>query len=310
MKRIFYFFVLVLLTFLAQRPIIYSESVVNNIEFLETADASITYYDTLNEQAPAETDINKLRNLSVLQKNFYAVDKKTGMKEDMFNIDKLLSENVHINIEESGPKILIFHTHGSEMYADSKNENEGVIGAGEYLKQLLEDKYGIECLHYTHKFDVVNGKLQRDGAYERAEPVIAQIIEENPSIQLVIDLHRDGVNENLRLVTNVDNEQCAKVMFFNGLCRKWTNGKLEDIPSLRNPYIHTNLALSLKMQMKMNELYPNLTRKIYLNAYRYSLHMKDKSMLIELGAQTNTVKEVNNSVEKIAEVLYDVVVSD
>ncbi|MGN1319339.1 MAG: stage II sporulation protein P [Lachnospirales bacterium] len=275
---------------------------------METADASITYYDTLNEQAETETDISKLRNISTLQKNYYAVDKKTGMKEDMFNIDKLLNENVHINIEENGPKILIFHTHGSEMYLDSKNENEGVIGAGEYLKELLEDKYGIEVMHFTQKFDVVNGKLQRDGAYERAEPVISHIIEENPSIQLVIDLHRDGVNENLRLVSNIDGDKCAKVMFFNGLCRKWTNGKLEDISSLKNPYINTNLALSLKMQMKMNELYPNLTRKIYLNAYRYSLHMKDKSMLIELGAQTNTVEEVHNSIEKLAEVLYEVTV--
>ena len=57
------------------------------------------------------------------------------------------------------------------------------------------------------------------------------------------------------------------------------------------------------MQLAMNELHPNLTRKIYLNAYRYSLHMKDKSMLIELGAQTNTVEEINNSIERIAEVI-------
>ncbi len=300
--------IIILLTLLCQQRYIYNSMVVNDVKFLETADASITYYNTLNESMPAETDINKLRNLSVLQKNYYAVDKKTGMQKDMFNIDKLLSENVHINIEENGPKILIFHTHGSEMYADSGNVNEGVIGAGEYLKQLLEDKYGVECLHITNRFDMVNGSLLRDGAYERAEPVISQVIAENPSIQLVIDLHRDGVNENLRLVTNIDGEQCAKVMFFNGLCRKWTDGKLNDISSLKNPYISTNLALSLKMQMKMNELYPNLTRKIYLNAYRYSLHMKDKSMLIELGAQTNTLKEVNNSIEKLAEVLYDVTV--
>jgi hypothetical protein len=298
---------MIMLTVFCQQSYIYSSFVVNDVEFLETGDATITYYDTLQEQNVPQFNIEEMRNLSTLQKNYYAVDKKTGMKEDMFNIDKLMAENLHINMEGNGPKILIFHTHGSETYADSNGINEGVIGAGEYLKQILEDKYGIECMHYTQRFDVVNGSIQRDGAYERAEPVISQIIAENPSIQLVIDLHRDGVNDNLRLVTNVNGEQCAKVMFFNGLCRKWTNGRLEDLTSLKNPYISTNLALSLKMQLKMNELYPNLTRKIYLNAYRYSLHMKDKSMLIELGAQTNTVKEVNNSVEKLAEVLYEIV---
>lgn len=307
MKSLIRFSIMIMLTVFCQQSYIYSSFVVNDVEFLETGDATITYYDTLQEQNVPQFNIEEMRNLSTLQKNYYAVDKKTGMKEDMFNIDKLMAENLHINMEGNGPKILIFHTHGSETYADSNGINEGVIGAGEYLKQILEDKYGIECMHYTQRFDVVNGSIQRDGAYERAEPVISQIIAENPSIQLVIDLHRDGVNDNLRLVTNVNGEQCAKVMFFNGLCRKWTNGRLEDLTSLKNPYISTNLALSLKMQLKMNELYPNLTRKIYLNAYRYSLHMKDKSMLIELGAQTNTVKEVNNSVEKLAEVLYEIV---
>ncbi len=307
MKRILIVSTAIILTVFCQKSYVYNSRVATDVTFLETADASITYYDTLQEQSVPEFDINKMRNLSTLQKSYYAVDKKTGMKEDMFNIDRLMAEDVHINTEGDGPKILIFHTHGSEMFADSKNVNEGVIGAGEYLKSILEDKYGIECIHNTERFDMVNGSLQRDGAYERAEPVITHIIEENPSIQLVIDLHRDGVNENLRLVTNVDGEQCAKVMFFNGLCRKWENGVLKDIDSLQNPYITTNLALSLKMQLKMNEKFPNLTRKIYLNAYRYSLHMKDKSMLIELGAQTNTVEEINNSVERLAEVLVEVV---
>lgn len=307
MKKVLVVSIIILLTALCQKSYVYNSRVAANVTFLETGAASITYYDTLQEQSVPEFDIEKMRNLSTLQKSYYAVDKKTGMKEDMFNIDRLMAEDVHINMEGDGPKILIFHTHGSEMYADSQNINEGVIGAGEYLKQLLEDKYGIECIHCTQRFDVVNGGLQRDGAYERAEPVITHIIEENPSIQLVIDLHRDGVNENLRLVSNVDGEQCAKVMFFNGLCRKWESGVLKDLTDLKNPYISTNLALSLKMQIKMNEMFPNITRKIYLNAYRYSLHMKDKSMLIELGAQTNTVEEVNNSVERLAQALYEVV---
>jgi stage II sporulation protein P len=57
----------------------------------------------------------------------------------------------------------------------------------------------------------------------------------------------------------------------------------------------------------MNELYPGITRKIYINAYRYSLHMKDKSMLIELGAQTNTIDEVYNTIDMLAETINCVV---
>ena len=192
------------------------------------------------------------------------------------------------------------------MFADSKDMSDGIIGAGNRLAKDLEEKYGIKCLHITDSFDTVNGKVQRDGAYERAEPVIKKVLAENPSIELVIDLHRDGVNPNLHLVTTDNGQQCAKVMFFNGLCKKQTNGKLQNIPGLSNPYIKTNLALSFRMQQKMNELYPNLTRKIYLNAYRYSLHMKDKSMLIELGAQTNTIEEINNSIDRLAKTIYEV----
>lgn len=236
----------------------------------------------------------------------YAIDKKTGMAKDLFNIEEMSGKNLHINIEESGPKVLIFHTHGSEMYADSKNVNDGVIGVGEHLKKTLEDRYGVECLHITDRFDFVDGRLKRDGAYERAEPVIANIIRDNPSIELVIDLHRDGVNENLRLVTNIDGKPYAKIMFFNGICRKWENGELKPIKGLENPYVKTNLALSYQMQKAVLDFNENLPRKIYINAYRYSLHFKDKSMLVELGAQTNTVEEATNSIEVVAEAIAKV----
>ncbi len=236
-------------------------------------------------------------------KAFYAFDKKTGFDAGLFDTKKMAEKNLHINMEGNGPKILIFHTHASEMYADSRDVNEGVIEAGERLKSILEDKYGVECLHITDRFDVVDGKPQRDGAYERAEPVITQIIAENPSIQLVIDLHRDGVNENLRLATRIDGKPYAKIMLFNGICRKWEDGKLIKTEGLDNPYLDTNLALSYQMQYALCSENADICRKIYINAYRYSLHMKDKSMLIELGAQTNTREEAGNSVEVIAEAI-------
>jgi stage II sporulation protein P len=127
---------------------------------------------------------------------------------------------------------------------------------------------------------------------------------------MVIDLHRDGVNENLRLVTNVDGKPCAKIMYFNGLCMKWNNGVLSEINNLQNPYLSTNLALSFQMQLETNSLYPGLARRIYLNAYRYSLHLKDKSMLIELGAQTNTRQEIYNSIEILAKVINNTVTNE
>ncbi|MDO5389372.1 MAG: stage II sporulation protein P [Clostridia bacterium] len=274
-----------------------------DVSVYELGNVLISSDDTKNSDSTHIGQPIDLTDINSLKKSFYAIDKKTGMPSDLFNLTEFSQANLHINTEGNGPKVLIFHTHGSEMYADSKNTNEGVIGVGEYLKSILEDKYGIECLHITDKFDIVEGKLQRDGAYERAEPVITQIIKENPSIQLVIDLHRDGVNENLRLATEINGKSYAKIMFFNGICRKWENGNLVPTEGLENPYLKTNLALSFQMQYAVTQFNSNITRKIYINAYRYSLHMKDKSMLIELGAQTNTYEEALNSIEVVADAL-------
>ena len=268
---------------------------------------SVSIYEmgevSIDNQVNFSAAIKSSQNINNSLKSIYAIDKKTGITNDLFDTNAMSKANLHIKKEGNGPKILIFHTHGSELYADSKNINEGVIGVGEHLKAMIEDKYGIECIHLTDRFDMVNGKLQRNGAYERAEPVVRQILKENPSIELVIDLHRDGVNNNLRLVTNIDGKNYAKIMFFNGICKKWDNGKLVDIPDLVNPYVKTNLALSYQMFQQVYGFNGNLPRKIYINAYRYSLHMVDKSMLIELGAQTNTYEEALNSIEVVGEAL-------
>jgi stage II sporulation protein P len=285
-----------------------SQTIPAEASLCELAQVSLVT-DTGLTESIEPTDIQALSDLSVLRNRYYSVDKKTGMSPTLFDINRLMATDVHINKAGTAPKVLIFHTHAHEAYADS-GEDGGVIGAGERLKAELES-YGISTLHVTESFDVVDGKMQILGAYERMEPYISKVLRDNPSIELVIDLHRDGVGENVRLVTDVNGEECAKVMFFNGLCQKLdADGVLRPTPDLTNPYVEQNLALSLKAQMCAGELYPGLTRKIYLNAYRYSLHLKPNSMLVELGAQTNTEDEVERSVHYLAEILYKTVFSE
>ena len=89
-------------------------------------------------------------------------------------------------------------------------------------------------------------------------------------------------------------------MFFNGMSRSRKNG---DIEYLYNPYIEDNLATSLQMQVNAMKYYPGYVRHIYLKSYRYNMHLKPKSLLIEAGAQTNTVQEMKNSMEILADLL-------
>jgi len=254
-------------------------------------------------------DIQKLKDINYLKKNFYIVDSRTDLIQNDIDAERFIDMDFSLNEEKDGPKILIFHTHSQEMFADSdvsKGMEEGIWGAGERLKEILEEEYNIDVLHDSGQYDVANGKSQTTGAYERMEPSIRKILADNPSIEVVIDMHRDGVAENVHLVTEQNGKQCAKIMFFNGLCRLNKGGGLESISSLPNPYINDNLAFSFNMQLAANKMFPDFTRRVYINAYRYSLHMMPKSLLIEVGAQTNTKEEVMNSMDILAQILAEV----
>jgi len=255
-----------------------------------------------------DMSIEKLRDFDYLLSNFYTVDSSTMIGPDQLNADDLLGRSMKIDNTEEGPKILIFHTHSQEEFADSTpgDTATSIVGVGEYLTQLLNEK-GIETIHDTGVYDIINGKLDRSNAYENAEASVRPIIEANPSIQVAIDLHRDGVAEGTHLVTEVNGKPTAKIMYFNGLSRSRTNG---DIEYLYNPYIQDNLAFSLQMQLASESMYPGFVRHIYLRAYRYNLHLLPKSLLIEAGAQTNTVEEMMNAMEVLSDILYSVIMGE
>ena len=143
---------------------------------------------------------------------------------------------------------------------------------------------------------------KRDYAYSNSLPALEAILKENPSIEVVIDLHRDGLDGE-KLVTQIDGKQVAKIMFFNGLSRTTAMG---DIDYLYNPYIADNLAISFQMQLKAAEYYPGFTRRIYLKGDRYNMHYCPKTLLIEVGAQTNTVSEAMNAMVPLADLLNKV----
>ena len=243
----------------------------------------------------------KLNDFDYLIQNFYVVDRTTTINSSQLNAADLLGRSMKLTHGPDAPQILIYHTHSQERFADSVpgDAATSIVGAGEYLTQLLGG-YGFHVLHHTGEYDVDT----RDDAYSRAGPVIEQILKENPSIEVVIDLHRDGVPEGKRLVTDVQGKQTASIMFFNGLSRTTANG---DISYLPNPYIQDNLAFSLQMQIAAQEYYPGFSRMIYLKGYRYNLHYCPKSLLVEVGAQTNTVQEVMNAMEPLADILAKVI---
>ena len=240
-----------------------------------------------------------LQDYTELVKAFYAIDSTTAAGTELLNTEKLLSKDMRMQGGNDEPQILIYHTHSQEAFVDSipGDESTTIVGAGEKLAQLLREKYGYNVLHLTESFD----KESRDYAYSNSLPVLEQLLEENPSIEVVIDLHRDAMPEDRRLVVDLQGRPTAQFMFFNGLSRTAKNGPIE---SLENPYLGDNLAFSFQMQTASNEYYPGIARRIYLKAYRYNLHLRPKSLLIELGAQNNTVEEIMNAIDPLAHIIH------
>lgn len=248
---------------------------------------------------------NQLTNFQFMIENIYQVDSTTEATEEELDGEKLLSMDMSLETSGDEPKILIYHTHGSEAYKDSKEGKweDTVIGVGEKLKEILEEKYKIKVYHDETVYDKINGELDRSKAYTYAGEGIEKILEKYPSIQVVIDIHRDSVGANLHLVTEIDGKQTAKIMFFNGMSRTAKNG---DIAYLYNENKEANLAFSFQLQLIAAKKYPDFTRKIYLKGYRYNLHLKPRSLLIEVGAENNTVEEAKNAMTPLADLLYDV----
>ena len=242
---------------------------------------------------------SELTSYDALVREFYAIDPATAADETQLNQKALLGRKLSVQKRtDDQPQILIYHTHSQETFANSipGNAQTGIMGVGEVLAEILRKQYGYNVMHHMGQYDVE----KRDYAYSNSLPALEALLAENPSIEVVIDLHRDEVAEGTRLVTEIGGKKMARFMFFNGLSR---TRRLGDIDSLPNENIADNLAFSFQMQVLCNEYYPGLTRRIYLKGYRYNMHLKQRYLLIEMGAQTNTYEECMNSCVPLAQML-------
>lgn len=250
----------------------------------------------------ASYTIKELSDYDFLLSHFYIVDSTTTMTREDLNGKKLVTEDLSVDLDgDSGkePLVLIYHTHGSETYKEEKGKSGSVLDVGKALKKELAS-YGIASIHDTSIYDQVNGELDRNAAYDYAGDSVEATLKKNPSIQVVLDLHRDSVEDSIHLVTEVDGKDTAQIMFFNGVSRL----KSGELTYLKNPNKSSNLAFSLQMQLLAAKYYPDFTRKIYIKGYRYNLHLAKRAVLIEVGAQNNTVSEAKNAMKPLAEMLY------
>ncbi len=221
--------------------------------------------------------------------------------------NELLSEELGMDMSKTGPKILIVHTHGSESYTEEGREfyiegtgdrntdtSFNVVQVGDKVAEVFE-KAGLEVIHDRTMHD----QPSYNGSYGSSLKAIEKYTEEYPSIQIVLDIHRDAIvyqdGTKAKTVTKIDGENAAQLMFVVG-----TNQG-----GLTHDNWRENLKFAVKLQSAINKKYPSLMRGINLRRERFNGHTSKGSIIIEVGTSGNTLSEAVRGATLGAEVMAD-----
>lgn len=251
-------------------------------------------------------------DLSMYTSGAAYINNQTGFVCDL---EVLLKRELHsydyelINAANS-PKVLIIHTHATEAYskegansysdqsaeiARSLDYDENVVSLGVLMADALNE-LEIPTVHC----DVMHDSIQNKDSYLRSANTIKNYLEKYPTIELVIDIHRDSVmspdGEMLRPVTLVESEPAAQVMCVVG--SDWLGGKCDRWQD--------NLSLALKLREYLNGKYTNLCRPPQLRGTSYNQELSRYSLHIEVGASGNDLKEAKISCELVANAIAEI----
>lgn len=269
-----------------------SRSVFVNTMSLKSPETDQTYpTDTpLDSHTPAETEPPVRPTIVPTTISGGLVIKNSS--DYTVNAEELLSQGCPITLEAGVPQILIIHTHSSEAYSPAGldkyedlgtnrtlDTNYNVIRIGNELTEIFQS-YGLNVIHDTGVYDYPS----YTGSYNRSCEAIEKYLSENPSIQIVIDLHRDALcSDEITYKTQADEDGvCAsQIMILVG----------SDASGLEHPDWQQNLRLALYLQNAVYSKYPSLMRPVQLVSYRYNQHLTHGSMILEVGSNGNTLQE-------------------
>ena len=217
------------------------------------------------------------------------IENRPGLELD---VAAMAEAQLTLNLPEEGPQVLIVHTHGSEAYTPDGTDTyvatgecrttdteKSVVRVGDEIAKVLTEM-GLTVVHDTALYDYP----EYNGAYDRSLAAVESWLEQYPTIQVVLDVHRDALIGSdgtvYKPITTINGEKCAQVMLVMG------SNALYDHPNWLE-----NLSLAVKVQKEMNTLWPTLARPIGLRENRYNQQTAPGAMLVEIGSHGNTLQE-------------------
>jgi len=226
-----------------------------------------------------------------------------------FDADALLS--APFPLQDGQPKVLILHTHTSEAYAPdekyiytpsdayrTEDPAFNVCRIGRALAESLEAA-GISTLHDTTSHDYPS----YSGCYGRSLETIEKNLALYPTIDVVIDLHRDAISAPdggyMKTAAEINGKTAAQALVVVGT----------DAGGLPHPNWQKNLSLGLKVQKTLCDMYPGLARPLHLRTERFNGHAAEGALLIEIGSNGNTMEEALYSAELVGQALSKTLLS-
>ncbi|MDR0812383.1 MAG: stage II sporulation protein P [Oscillospiraceae bacterium] len=209
------------------------------------------------------------------------------------------------------PLVLIIHTHASESYTQepgyeyeesdpyrTQNQERNIVHIGDVLAEQLES-YGIGVVHDA----TVHDYPSYIGAYTRSYETVRRNLEKYPSIQYVLDVHRDAGElpngQQMKTIAEINGQKCAQIMFVNG----------SNISGLDYPNWRDNLRLSIELTAAGNLMYPTLMRTISVKQHRYNQHLRKQMAILEVGSAGNTMAECETAIWYFANVYAGLILS-
>ena len=226
--------------------------------------------------------------------SFGLVKVKNVNKTDI-DIEKILGEKIDLSVDKSKPSVLMFHTHTTETYqildrgfyeinfaTRTKDSGKNMLRVGKAICEEIE-KAGYQVIHDTEIHD-----LSYNGAYAHSRKKVEEYLKKYPSIQIVLDIHRDAIQQSdgtkIKPTATVQGKKAAQIMIISG-CQEEGN-PIENFPDWRY-----NLTFAVHLQNMLETMYQGITRPLYFCPRKYNMNVSHCSLLVEVGSDANTLEE-------------------
>lgn len=243
-------------------------------------------------------------DLSSKEKNALALMNETSLLPDIVQIAKrkrplMTLGEISSKYGQDSPAVLIYHTHGTESYCEcaessfrSEDITKNVVAVGTSLTEELE-KYGIKAIHLKEMYDIADF----NGAYDRSTTAVRAVLGANPSIQFMLDIHRDSVDRNgeyIKCASRVDGNDAAQLMFVVGT----------DEGGSGHTGWQDNLAVALQLQSAMWNKSDSIMRPVDLKEASFYQDTGPGALIVEFGSCGNSLNEAKASAKLFASVIY------